>query len=408
MAGITPEQIELWESNKQKLRSGELPIPFFMRGLCLQDTRDIFTTWFLSKSSTDQELEFKIIHSPQLNKNDFKDLIDTSDILLIEETSILVLNELEVLDSFLESLPRFSILETFFKKINLTAHALLSPYNNIAKEILKSIQNNLTKLDLIHIDEKDSLQYDQPLKNKKGLLITDDLHLKRWISVENHNTQQTGNIFNVLEYLYDKGMLDKSVLQEKIVITSKLGIVGLNMRLDFLGNSIEYFLGRPEILDYKDTDFQYIFDKIMLFHTDFKIKHKLFLDIFLYVDVQKISPQTLLTLVYKLIESEDSYDPQAVITTWLIHSGLGRKCEKGMENNFSTEHLILWNKYTSVMGILDPESSSIISLLEKVVSVILKLEPEIKSIAFNNLKSGFSSDSIEYSNLKRLDRFFNL
>ncbi|WP_299186151.1 DUF4365 domain-containing protein [uncultured Psychrobacter sp.] len=408
MAGITPEQIELWESNKQKLRSGELPIPFFMRGLCLQDTRDIFTTWFLSKSSTDQELEFKILHSPQLNKNDFKDLIDTSDILLIEETSILVLNELEVLDSFLESLPRFSILETFFKKINLTAHALLSPYNNIAKEILKSIQNNLTKLDLIHIDEEGSLQYDQPLKNKKGLLITDDLYLKRWISVENHNTQQTGNIFNVLEYLYDKGMLDKSVLQEKIVSGSKLGIVDLNMRLDFLGDSIDYFLGRPEILDYKDTDFQYIFDKIMLFHTDFKIKYKLFLDIFLYVDVQKISPQTLLTLVYKLIESEDSYEPQAVITTWLIHSGLGRKCEKGMENNFSTEHLILWNKYTSVMGILDPESSSIISLLEKVVSVILKLEPEIKSIAFNNLKSGFSSDSIEYSNLKRLDRFFNL
>lgn len=408
MAGITPEQIELWESNKQKLRSSELPIPFFMRGLCLQDTRDIFTTWFLSKSSTDQELEFKIIHSPQLNKNDFKDLIDTSDVLLIEETSILVLNELEVLDSFLESLPRFSILETFFKKINLTAHALLSPYNNIAEEILKAIQNNLAKLDLIHIGEEGLLQYDQPLKNKKGLLITDDLYLKRWISVENHNTQQTGNIFNVLEYLYDKGVLDKSALQEKIVSASKLGIVDLNMRLDFLGDSIDYFLARPEILDYKDTDFQYIFDKIMLFHTDFKIKYKLFLDIFLYVDVQKISPQTLLTLVYKLIESEDGYEPQAVITTWLIHSGLGRKCEKDMENNFSTEHLILWNKYTSVMGILDPENSSIISLLEKVVSVILKLEPEIKSIAFNNLKSGFSSDSIEHSNLKRLDRFFNL
>ena len=202
--------------------------------------------------------------------------------------------------------------------------------------------------------------------------------------------------------------IDKSVLQDKIVSTSKLGIIDLNMRLDFLGDSVDYFLGRPEVLDYKDTDFQYIFDKIILFHTNFKIKYKLFLDIFLYVDVQKISPQTLLTLVYKLIESEDNYEPQAVITTWLIHSGLGRKCEKGMETNFSTEHLILWNKYTSVMGILDPENSSIISLLEKVVSVILNLEPEIKSIAFNNLKSGFSSDSIEYSNLKRLDHFFNL
>ena len=407
MAGITPELIELWESNKQKLRSSELTIPFFMRGLYLQDTRDIFTTWFLSKSSTDQELEFKIIHSPQLNKNDFKDLIDTSDVLLIEETSILVLNELGIFNSFLESLPRFSILERFFKELNLTAHALLSPYNNIAGEILKAIQNNLTKLDLIHLDEESLLQYDQSLKDKKGLLITDDLYVNKLVSIENQGVQ-TGNIFNILEYLGDKHVLDKSVLQDKIVSTSKLGIIDLNMRLDFLGDSVDYFLGRPEVLDYKDTDFQYIFDKIILFHTNFKIKYKLFLDIFLYVDVQKISPQTLLTLVYKLIESEDNYEPQAVITTWLIHSGLGRKCEKGMETNFSTEHLILWNKYTSVMGILDPENSSIISLLEKVVSVILNLEPEIKSIAFNNLKSGFSSDSIEYSNLKRLDHFFNL
>lgn len=407
MAGITPEQIELWESNKQKLRSNELPIPFFMRGLYLQDTRDIFTTWFLSKDSTDQELEFKIIHSPQLNKNDFKDLIDTSDVLLIEETSILVLNELGVFNSFLESLPRFSILETFFKKLNLTAHALLSPYNNIAGEILKAIQNNLTKLDLIHLDEESLLQYDQSLKDKRGLLITDDLYVNRLVSIENQGVQ-TGNIFNILEYLGDKYVLDKSVLQEKIVSTSKLGIINLNMRLDFLGDSIDYFLGRPEILDYKDTDFQYIFDKIMLFHKDFKIKYKLFLDIFLYVDVQKISPQTLLTLVYKLIESEDNYEPQAVITTWLIHSGLERECEKCMETNFSTEHLILWNKYVSVMRILDPENSSTISLLKKVVLVILTLEPKIKSIAFNNLKSGFASDSIEYGNLKKLDHFFNL
>ncbi|AZC10369.1 hypothetical protein DKE47_016645 [Acinetobacter nosocomialis] len=32
LTGVTPELEEQWESNKQKLRSRELPVPFFMRG----------------------------------------------------------------------------------------------------------------------------------------------------------------------------------------------------------------------------------------------------------------------------------------------------------------------------------------------------------------------------------------
>ncbi len=47
------------------------------------------------------------------------------------------------------------------------------------------------------------------------------------------------------------------------------------------------------------------------------------------------------------------------------------------------------------MKILNPENSSIESLLGNVVVAILKLNPEVKNIAFNNLKSGFSLDSIE-------------
>ena len=405
MLGITPEQIELWESNKQKLRSGELPIPFFMRGQFLQDTRDIFTTWFFSKSCTDQELEFKIIHSPQLDKHVFYELIDSSDILLIEETSLLILNDLNILEIFLESLPKFSILESVLQKINLTTYSPLSAYNQVSGEILKAIQNNLTKLDLVHLDNETILQYDQPLKDKRGLLITDDLYVNRLLSIEN-NSIQTGNVFNVLEYLCDKGFLNNNILQEKLVNTSKLGIVNLNMRLDLLGESIDYFLGRSDIVNYRDTDFRYVFDKIMLIHSNFENKYKLFLDIFSYVNIKKICAQTLLTLVYKLLENEDIYESQSVIITWLIYCGLGKRCEKDLETKISGEHLILWNKYVSVMKILNPDNSSIESLLGEVVVEILNLDSDIKTIAFNNLKSVFSLDSIEYRSLKQLDHLF--
>ena len=76
------------------------------------------------------------------------------------------------------------------------------------------------------------------------------------------------------------------------------------------------------------------------------------------------------------------------------------------ETNINVEHVILWNKYISVMKILNPENSSIESLLGNVVVAILKLNPEVKNIAFNNLKSGFSLDSIEYRSLRQSDHLF--
>ena len=138
-------------------------------------------------------------------------------------------------------------------------------------------------MDLIRLNEDSFLQYDQPLKDKKGVLITDDLYLRNLICMEN-NVIRTGNIFNILEFLSEKNIFAEDVLQEKLIHVSKLGIVNLNMRLDFLGKSLNYFLSGSEVLDYKDTDFQYLFDKIMFIHSGFKDKYKLFLDIFLYVD----------------------------------------------------------------------------------------------------------------------------
>jgi len=139
LTGVTPELEEVWESNKQKLRSRELPIPFSMRGDFLQNTRDVYTTWILSKCSKDEELEFRIVHAPQMEKDNFIKLIDISDIILFEETSLLILNELNILDKFLRILPKFSIITSVFKKLNLTTHEPISINSQISGNILKAI-----------------------------------------------------------------------------------------------------------------------------------------------------------------------------------------------------------------------------------------------------------------------------
>ena len=62
------------------------------------NTRDVYTTWILSKCSKNEELEFRIIHAPQMEKGKFIELIETSDIILFEETLLLILNDLNLLD----------------------------------------------------------------------------------------------------------------------------------------------------------------------------------------------------------------------------------------------------------------------------------------------------------------------
>ncbi|MRT39274.1 DUF4365 domain-containing protein, partial [Acinetobacter sp. RIT698] len=262
LTGVTPEQEQLWESNKQKLRSRELPIPFCMRGQFLQNTRDVYTTWILSKHSKDEELEFKVIHAPQMEKDKFFELIDISKIICFEETSLLILNDLDLLDRLLKVLPKFSILESVFKKINLTTHEPISINNQISGTILKAIQNNIEKLQLIDDEEKD-FKYDCDLNDNSILLLTDDLYLTWLVKQQNPNVS-FGNIFNVLEFLYEKNILSEDEFYRGVEHFFSMGVVGVNIRSDFLGQLINYYLVKREVSSYEDTVFKTIFEKLII------------------------------------------------------------------------------------------------------------------------------------------------
>ncbi|MGJ8758357.1 hypothetical protein ACSFV5_13685 [Acinetobacter sp. HC8-3S] len=89
------------------------------------------------------------------------------------------------MDSFLKVLPKFSILQSVFEKINITTHQPLSINSQIAATILKAIQNNIEKLQLIDDSKDDFLKYDCFSKDKINLLLTDDLYLTRLIRQQN-------------------------------------------------------------------------------------------------------------------------------------------------------------------------------------------------------------------------------
>lgn len=400
LTGVTPEQVELWESNKQKLRNRELPIPFFMRGNFLQNTRDVYTTWILSKCSKDEELEFKIIHAPQAEKDKFFELIDSSNIILFEETSLLILNDLNLLGSFLKVLPKFSILESVFKRINLTTHEPVSVNSQISGAILKEIQNNIEKLQLIEDEEKD-FKYDCDLNNESILLLTDDLYLT-WLVEQQNSNVSFGNFFNVLECLFEKNILSEDEFHEHIVNFLNFGIIDVSIRLDFLGELINYHLGIPDVENYEDTGFKYIFDKIFAQGRSFIDKQKLFLDMFSWVDISDISPDTLISLIRKLLEDHPMFDPQKVVNTWFVYCGLKREILKDIDTSVSKIHEDLWLKYKQIIEILNSTKYSSEILLRGIIKVTESLDENVGEIVLNNLKASFPPNTNEYKYLETI------
>lgn len=401
LTGVTPEQEKLWESNKQKLRNRELPIPFFMRGKFLQNTRDVYTTWILSKCSKNEELEFRIIHAPQMEKGKFIELIETSDIILFEETLLLILNDLNLLDELLKVLPKFSIIDSVFKRINLTTHESMSINNQISGNILKAIQNNIDKLNLIDDYKSNNFQYVDAFKGKDGVLLTDDLYVTQLVEQENKDIS-FGNVFNILELLYVKDILNEDEFYKKIVDSFSLGIVDIKLGSDLLGSTINYYLGAPGVVNYENTHFKLIFDNLITQNTDFMSKQKLFLDMFNCVDIHNLSSDVLLSLISKLLEFHPLVDPQKVVDTWFIYCGLRREIIKDIDTSISIVHEVLWFKYKDVMEKLNSSIYSSKVLLDNIIRIIKSLDRNVSILAFDNLTSCFSPDSSEYKYLETI------
>ena len=400
LTGVTPELEEVWESNKQKLRNRELPIPFFMRGDFLQNTRDIYTTWVLSKFSKDEELEFRIIHAPQAEKNKFFELIDNSNVILFEETSLLILSDLNLLDDFLKLLPKFYILESVFKKINLTTHEPISINNQISGAILKSIQNNLEKLQLIEGDDK-GFKYDCNLNGGHILLLTDDLYVI-WLVEQHNQTVSFGNIFNILEFLYAKNILNEEKFNEKTVDFFEIGVVDINCRYDFLAKSIDYYLSGEGVSDYSETNFSRIFDKLLSEKNSFMDKLNLFLNIFSYVDISRLSSDVYISLIRKLLEDHPIFDPQKILDTWFFYFLLQREIIKQVDTSVSKTHDDLWLIYERVMNALNDTKYSRDFLLRHIYNVIKFYDKKTRVMAINNLKASFSPCTDEYKYLESL------
>lgn len=406
ITGVSDEQVTQWKKNKNDIRSGKLPVPFCVRELFLRDTNDIYSTWALSLHMPSDELEYKIKHAPQLDNNDFKSNVQSNNKVFIEETSLLALNELGLLDDLLKILPSFYLLDSVFHKLARSSHPISgSIYTQIPKSIINSIQNYRVKLVVLD-DSEDSLleSYLEFIKQGDYFLITEDLYLTNFLSLAAKRNISSGNIFNVIEFLNHKTVLSDV---EKFTLISKACTLGLfepNMKLTLLYSICKHFLNVIGGIDYRDTEFKSIFDKLFDKNRSIVFSVKLFFQI---VDPALIGFQleskTLLSLIQGFLLRFNYKSMESFLAFWFLV--MLTRTELKIKNELSPvsgEHLVLWDIFREMLFTIKNREVCFHDIISLVLQELFKLDEHIQNDVYHKVLACFVPMSSDFNDFKKM------
>lgn len=395
MAGITEDQLKLWEQNKNRIRSGSLPVPFVMLERFLSDARDLFTTWVIANNTPDDKLEFKLNQAPQLEQTKFDSILSEKKSLIVEDSSLLILSEIGILGKILDEIDELCILNSTFERVSNNNHPLAgSIYNTIPQKILQVLNEHRTKLRLVPDDGDTPFEgIKKELNRSNQLLLTDDENLLKLV-VMGEGKLISANSYNVVEYLFNQSILAE---EEKYSLVSNICSFGIhqpNMTIKLLADALTFFVGVVDGVDYAETGFKNIFNKVFseqrstldvirIFlstlhcaseNTNFHFNSKTIMSLFRGV---------LIRHQYKSLESFTSFwfVSQCMVTRLNIKSDL---------ISTSAQHVDLWNIYKEIICIINNEELTTHNLLIKVVTQIFQLDQKSRELAYQNIKSCFT------------------
>ncbi|MBN3571550.1 DUF4365 domain-containing protein [Vibrio neptunius] len=397
LVGIDEEKITLWEKNKNSIRNGSLPVPFSMRGSFLRDTNDIFTTWAISMNCSNEELEYRIRHAPQLHNEKFVKELEISS-LFLEETSLLFLNELKILDILLEEVENFNLIDSVFENITQSSHKLIgAPFTETPINILKSIHKHINKLVVFKAENNNPIvAYSNASISSRSLIISEDLYLYNFVKSQNSDAN-FGNIYNIINYLYERKRININEKYELISKSCELGLFEPNMNIELLSESAIYHLDVTGGVDYKDTRFDPIFDKIFELGRESNLCFKLLFNLLAMMEeVKIIHPNTILNLFKGLIIRHPVKSLDSTISLWFILRCLSQ--EAGSSNFIfrSEKHYQLWKDYQELLILSNPKINTIDEFIEPITNELFKCEGKVREKAYNLICSCFTPMTDEY------------
>jgi hypothetical protein len=401
LTGVTDEQIAQWEKNKRAIKNGTMPIPFAMLGQFLSDTRDIFTSWMLANNTPEESLEFKIIQAPQSVQKTFDEHMHKKSNILIEETSLILMHDLHILDEFLDRTGEFIILNSCFERLNNSNNFLRSEWNNLTpQKILQTINKHRAKL-RIYNDEYSSPfdSYHDIFNSTEICFLTDDYNMLM-LSKLNKDKVFSSNIYNVISFLNGCGVINESDFYNLITKVSTFGFKSINMDTELMASAYVYYLNGAKDQDYTNTNFKYLFDNVFNTRRKFEEVIGVFYKMLSYsIDVKsiQINANALLPLFTNFLIRYPKGGKVDFILNWFVY-----QCINGKEEYISDllpisiPHSTLWNVcYEMCCMVTDTELKNV-ELFKIISTLILNEKLEIRENIFNKVIKCFIPATSNY------------
>lgn len=418
LTGRNQNYIDQINEITKKIRNGKYQLPFVFRQKILQNTVNIFQAWHNACDKSEKYLDYKIIHNPaNTNEKEIKAFIENSSgYIVLDETSLLLLNQLDLLDIFLKELPRFTLLRSVFNRIKSIAHDKMQLFSEQADKIWLAIQSNIDKLTLIEEDKV--LGYVESLKDASSFIFTEDKILYILLK-EKIKDLKFGNIFNIISYLYENNAITKSIFVEKISDFFILDFKGVTFSAKNVHSYMTCMLENKTLLnEYRSSPLSKVIEYYLSCEDkqDLKLRNSF---VFLgYITPYDLSCDTLYQIINHILEYMPNFDIYYIISIYIISSGLRFNLRLHLTTHVSSVHENLWKKYKALMELNSETTFTDDFLISTFLSVLLRLksntndrekilisENNIKQ-AYLNLLHSFSLNTAEHTKIESFKAIF--
>ena len=405
--GIGGEKIERSNRNTKLIRQRRLPSPYIMLPAFILSARDIFDSWGRGKYFGATAKEYTLVYPPCLEFEELAEISQEKLTVFFDETSLLVLYELGLLDKVLKTIELAIIAKSTYADFSRLSHAIFgSTYSGVPKGIVEILGANLDKILLKGSTKHKFEVFNDYLENlsdvDSAIFCCDDLYLSIAISERLPNVTKINSV-DLVDLLSAQKLIDNKARIEFLQKLCELPIENPGFRVDHITNSIEFWSVHHNDIDLLETGFYHIYDAVFQPSLPKEVSFNLICEIFIKLlngSDGKFEISNIGRLVTQWMVRFPILDAQQLLARWFIRSCLGVNYHE--EHELLPQgigHAKLWGLFSQLHAQLFGEEKQP-ERFDDVCIAILNLSQNFASDIYEDISRCFieySQDYIDFS-----------
>ena len=237
VTGIDDSIREQYRRNETMLKSGQMIVPFPIRRNYLLNVCDLFHLWQISKiAGADNRQYLLTLEYGEYKCRPMEDIL--AKVPLIDEVSLLVLNDLGLLDNLFSIFKQVAIAKSTILRLQNWGQHAISAFSPIAKAITTKLREHIRaiyqpscgKCDIKDISLPNLKEYEEIIQNNATLLFYSDDAPSRCLVYGDNYSKEGMTSLDLIEILRKHELISKLEAAKKIAILCSWNVGGIYVK----------------------------------------------------------------------------------------------------------------------------------------------------------------------------------